>query len=350
MAACWPEAPVHTTLFDPVGTEGRFAGRDVRTSHLQRLGVRQQGFRKMLPLFPGAVERMDLGDADVVVSSSSAFAHGVNVPDHAIHISYCHSPFRYAWHERATALRELPSFARPFLDRVLERTRRWDESASRRVTHYLANSRITQRRIAEFYDRDSTILHPPVEIDRFSTGEPEDWFLMVSEIVAHKRVDVVLAAAARAGKRVKVVGDGPERRRLEAEFPSAEFVGRVDDETLADLYSRCAGLLVGNVEEFGITAVEAQAAGRPVVAPSAGGASETVIDGVTGILLDDPSVDAYAEVLSTVDFTTFSAAEAVSSAERFSVEAFQLRLLHAVEGIALPVTPARVAEPVLLAA
>jgi glycosyltransferase involved in cell wall biosynthesis len=339
MAECWPDAPIHTTLFDDEGTEGRFAGRDVRTSGLQRLGLRQQGFRKMLPLFPGAVERMDLGTPDVVVSSSSAFAHGVRVPDEAVHICYCHSPFRYVWHERATALGELPAPARPLLRRVLDRTRVWDLEASQRITHYLANSRITQRRIADFYDRDSTILHPPVEVDRFAPGEPEDWFLMVSEIVRHKRHDVVLEAAERAGKRVRVVGDGPERERLQQRFPNVEFLGRVDDDTLAGLYSRCAALLIGCVEEFGITGVEAQAAGRPVVAPAAGGASETVIPGVTGVLLEDPSIDAFAEVLREVDFSRVDPQVAASSAERFSVEAFQLRLMHAVAGLSMPERP-----------
>jgi glycosyltransferase involved in cell wall biosynthesis len=334
MAECWTDAPIHTTLFDPVGTEGRFAGRDIRTSYLQQLNVRQQGFRKLLPLFPGAVEGLNLGTPDVVVSSSSAFAHGVRIPDEALHVCYCHSPFRYAWHERQTAQREVPAIARPLLDAMLRRTRRWDLAASQRVTHYLANSRITQRRIEEFYGRDSTILHPPVEIDRFTVGEPEDYFLTVSEIVGHKRVEMILEAARIAGKKVKVVGDGPERERLTAKFPEAEFLGRLNDSQLEDAYRGALALLVGNVEEFGITAVEAQASGRPVVAPSAGGASETVIDGETGILVDEPSVEAYAEILSSVDFTSFSPMAAVTSAERFSVEAFQLRLMFMVDSLA----------------
>jgi glycosyltransferase involved in cell wall biosynthesis len=330
MAGCWPGSPIFTSLFDPAGTEGRFAGRDVRTSYLQRLNARQGGFRKFLPLFPGAFERLDLEPARLVISSSSAFAHGVRPPAGAQHVCYCHSPFRYAWHERQTALREAPRPARPLLDVVLERIRRWDQEASTRVTHYLANSRITQRRIEQSYGRDSTIVHPPVEIERFSPGQPDDYFVMVSEIVAHKRVDTVLEAARRTGRRVKVVGDGPERERLAARFPQAEFLGRVDDRELETVYRGAQALLVANVEEFGITAVEAQASGRPVVAPGAGGASETVRHGETGLLLDDPSPDVFAEILRDVDFSAFSPEAAVASAKRFSVEAFQRRLVQLV--------------------
>ena len=143
--------------------------------------------------------------------------------------------------------------------------RRWDVAASRRVTHYIANSAITQERIAEYYGRESTIIHPPVDVDRFSIGEPEDWFLVVTEVVRHKRVEIALEAARRAGKQIKVVGTGPDLERLKAEYAgSATFVGRIGDEELTGLYSRARAMVVPNVEEFGIAAVEGQAAGRPV--------------------------------------------------------------------------------------
>ncbi|MEA2123313.1 MAG: hypothetical protein QOI80_95, partial [Solirubrobacteraceae bacterium] len=305
MADRWADAPNYTTLFDNEGTCRRFDGREVHTSWLQHLGVRQGSFRKLLPMFPRAVESLDLYGAEVVISSSSAFAHGVRVPDGAVHVSYCHSPFRYVWHERRRALSEVPVWGRPALDQMLTRVRRWDRARAAEVTHYVANSKLTQRRIHEFYDRDCRVVHPPVEIDRFEPGTAEDWFLMVGELVDHKRVDVALEGARRAGVRVKVVGDGPERERLAARFDNADFLGRVTDAELADLYASAQALLVANTEEFGITAVESQASGRPVVAPAAGGASETVLDGVTGILLEDPTEDAFAEVLRNVDFDGF---------------------------------------------
>ena len=339
MADAWPEAPLHTTLFDAEGTCGRFAGRQVHTSWLQKLGVKQGGFRRLLPLFPAAVGSLDVSDADVVVSSSSAFAHGVRHRPDAVHVTYCHSPFRYVWHERQRALEEVPAWGRPALTKVLDRVQRWDLDRAAEVTTYIANSKLTQRRIQECYGRDSKIVHPPVEVERFAPATPEEWFLVVGELVQHKCVEVVLAAAQKAGKLVKVVGEGPDRTRLQALYPTAEFLGRVDDETLAGLYARTQALLVANLEEFGITAVEAQAAGRPVVAPAAGGACETVMDGVTGILLERPTADAFAEVLSEVDFGAFWAEAMVGNARRFSIRAFQSRMRSAVaDAVRTPVS------------
>ena len=146
-----------------------------------------------------------------------------------MHVCYCHSPFRYVWHERATALGEVPAPARPVLAPVLDAVRRWDVAASRRVTHYIANSEITRERIADFYGRDSVVVHPPVAVDRFTPGEPEDWYLTVSEVVRHKRIDVALDAARRAGRQLKVVGTGPDLERLQREYAGhAEFLGRVE--------------------------------------------------------------------------------------------------------------------------
>src|SRR5262249_22988837 len=182
-----------------------------------------------------AVDRMDLGKHDVIVSSSSAFAHGIRRNPDSTHICYCHSPFRYIWHERDRALREVPSAARPILSRELERIRKWDINAAGRVDHFIANYGVTQQRIGDVWGRDATIVHPPVETSRFSVREPEDFFLIVGELVPHKRVDQALLAAERAGARVKVVGTGPSIQRLRARFAKTEFLGRVQDDHLADL-------------------------------------------------------------------------------------------------------------------
>ncbi|CAA9476340.1 MAG: Glycosyltransferase [uncultured Solirubrobacteraceae bacterium] len=328
LAACWPDAPIHTLLYDPVGTNGRFVGRDVRPSPLQRLHVGQRGFRRLLPLFPLAAQRLPVADHDVVISSSSAFAHGVRPAGGALHVCYCHSPFRYAWHERATALRESPRVLRPLLARTLDGIRRWDERASRRVTHYVANSQITRRRIAEFWDRDATIVHPPVDTDRFAIGVPEDFFLVVTELVSHKRVEVALRAAERAHVPVKVVGTGPELERLRTlHSRGVEFLGRISDEELATLYGRSRALIVPNVEEFGIAAVESQAAGRPVVGIDEGGTRETVVDGRTGVLVKAGDVDALAEALRETHFDRFRPQDARAQAERFCRQAFQHRMI-----------------------
>jgi glycosyltransferase involved in cell wall biosynthesis len=330
----WPQAPIYTTLYDEAGTDRRFAGRDVRTSPLQRFGVRQRNFRALLPLFPWAVRRLDARRHDVILSSSSAWAQGIRQSPDAVHVCYCYTPFRYAWHERATALREVPPLTRPALDGLLAGLKAWDIRSHRQVTHHVAISELTRRRIHEAYGVDSTIVYPPVEVERFTPAKPEDFVLIVGELVSHKRVHVALEAAERAGLPAKVVGDGPEAERWRARFASAEFVGRLDDEALAALYPRALALVMPNVEEFGITAVEAQAAGRPVVANAAGGALETVLDGKTGVLVPDAQVDSLAEALRETDFTRFSPEACRRNAERFSAAEFRRRMREVVERVA----------------
>jgi glycosyltransferase involved in cell wall biosynthesis len=332
MAECWPGAPIHTLLYDEHGTHGAFAGRDVRPSYLQRAGVSQSTFRRLLPLFPRAAEHLDVSRHQVVISSSSAFAHGVRPGEHAVHVCYCHSPFRYAWHERERALEEVGRPLRPLVAAALGRIRRWDLGASQRVTQYVANSKITKRRIEEFYGRDALIVHPPVDVERFRIGQPEDYLVVVSELVAHKRVDLALEAARLARRRVKVVGTGPDLEQLRARHGDhAEFLGRVPDDRLVELYSRASAGLVCNVEEFGIAAVEVMASGRPVVALDAGGPQETVIDGATGVLVGDQTPEAFAEAIGQTDFARFDPERIRRHAvESFAREVFQERLRRVV--------------------
>lgn len=324
MADRFPNAPLYTLLYDEAGTGGRFASHPVTTSYLQHLGIRQAGFRKVLPLFPRAAERLPVSGCDVVLSSSSAFAHGVRQRRDAIHVCYCYTPLRYAWFEQERALAEIPPYLRPLLRATLAYCRSWDRRVSRRVTRYVAISELSRERIAKYLERDSEVVYPPVEIDRFSPGVPEDFFLVVCELVRHKQVDVALQAARRAGVSVVVVGSGPDRERLRALYGDvARFEGRLSDEELSAVYARALAVLIPNVEEFGITAVEAQAAGRPVLAADAGGARETVIPGVTGTLFTPGNVDALAEAMRHVHWEGFDPLRCRAQAERFSVAAFQ---------------------------
>lgn len=332
IAACWPGAPISTLLFDEATMGPHFAGHEVRTSPLQRLGVDQRHFRRLLPLFPAAAARLPVAGHALVVSSSSAFAHGVRPDPEAVHVCYCYTPFRYAWHEGARALEEVPRLLRPAVGLTLGRIRRWDIAASARVTHYVAISELCRQRIESTYGRRSDVIYPPVETHRFAPGEPEDFFLVVTELVRHKRVDVALEAAKRVGVPIKVVGQGPDLGRLQALYGDvAEFLGRVSDLDLAALYPRARALIVPNVEEFGIAAVEAQAAGRPVVAPDAGGTKETVADGETGVLLQTASADEIADAISATDFSRFDPERAMRQAEKYSVATFQTRFRATVE-------------------
>jgi glycosyltransferase involved in cell wall biosynthesis len=331
MTDVWPEAPIFTLLYDAEGTNGRFAGRSVTTSSLQRLGASQDSFRGMLPFFPTAVRRLDVRGYDTVVSSSSAFAHGVRPGPGAKHLCYCYSPFRYAWHERERALAEVPRAVRPMLDFFLRRHRAFDRRALETVDRFLATGEIARERIRRFWGRDAQVLHPPVEVDRFSIGTPGEHVLFVAELVRHKRPEVAIEAAVAAGRRIKVVGTGPELGRLRERYgQAAEFLGRVDDERLAALYSEAAALVVPNVEEFGIAAVEAQAAGRPVVAVDAGGVRETVLPEQTGVLVPDGDRDALVRALRG-DLTRFDPRAIREHARRFRPEVFRTRLREHVE-------------------
>ena len=296
----WPHAPIVTLLYDEQGTQGRFAGRQVTTSPVGRLRIHQGNFRRLLPLYATAVGQLPLDGFDCVVSSSSAFAHGVRPAASASHVCYCHSPFRYAWHEQARAQAEVPRPMRPLLRLLLRRHRKFDREAARRVDQYVANSQITRERLKRFWGRDAPIVHPPVDVDRFSPGEPQDYVLFVGELVSHKRPELAVEAAIAAGRRIKLVGDGPERGRLQLSYSGkADFLGALPDDELARLYAGAQTLVVPNVEEFGIAAVEAQAAGRPVVGIDAGGVRETVLPGQTGLLVPPDDVTALAAAASS---------------------------------------------------
>jgi glycosyltransferase involved in cell wall biosynthesis len=331
IADMYPQAPVFTLLYDEQGTNQRFADHAVITSPLQRLGARQSNFRRLLPLYPSAVGRLRLAPSDLVLSSSSAFAHGVRVPEGAVHLCYCYTPFRYAWYEQGRALAETPPLLRPLLSSQLGRIRRWDLAASRRVDAYFAISELSRERIKRYYNREATIIHPPVETQRFAPGNPGDSLLIVSEIVRHKRLQVALDAARRANAPIQVVGSGPDHVALRDAYPEVEFLGRASDKDLAELIAGARAVIVPSMEEFGITAVEAQAAGRPVIAAAAGGALETVLDGKTGILAQLDDVDSFQQAIESIDAMEFDPAEAVRNAERFSVATFQRRLSEEVE-------------------
>lgn len=337
IADLWPNAPIHTLLFDPETVGSRFSGHPVHPSALRHTHLKQKHFRALMPLMPAATRSLDLSGQKLVISSTSAVAHRVRPDASAVHVCYCHAPLRYVWHERETALALLPRPLRPILRRGTDRWRVGDSADAQRISYVLANSRYTRELIARCWQRDSTVVYPPVEIERFHPGVAEDYFLVVGEIRGHKGTVRALEAARRAGRPIKVAGGGDSA--LARRYPEAEFLGRVGDVALADLYARARAVVVAKVEEFGITAVEAQASGRPVVALDAGGAAETVRDGETGILVPPGSPDALAEVLRDVDFDRFDPAAAIRNAQRFSPGRFRdafLREVHAATATAPP--------------
>ncbi|HWK27105.1 MAG TPA: glycosyltransferase [Solirubrobacter sp.] len=320
----YPDADVFTAVYDERGTEGRFADRSPQASYLQRLRPTARTFRPLLPLYPAAIESLDLRGYDVVISSSSAWAHGVLVDPGAIHVCYCHNPFRYAWSEREATLAARSPLTRAPLRALLSRWRQWDWIAAQRVDAYIANSAITAARIRRYFGRESTILHPPVELGRFAPGPVGDHYLVLAELMAHKRIDVAIRAFNALRLPLVVVGDGPEERRLRRlAGPTVRLAGRLSDHEVADLLRSARALVVTAEEEFGIAAVESLASGRPVIAVRAGGVLETVTEGVTGAFYDE---GALVDVLRAFDPLAVDPAACVAAAQRFSVDAFQARL------------------------
>lgn len=327
----YPDADIFSPIYDEVGTEGRLAHRRVQTSFLQRVRPTARTFRGLLPLYPAAVESLDLSGYDVVISSSSAWAHGVICDERTVHVCYCHNPFRYAWNERRRALDERNDpVSRAVLGALFRRWRVWDWVAAQRVDRYLTNSQATQDRIRSFWGRDADVVHPPVRTDRFQPGEVGDHYLVLSELMSHKRIDTAVKAFTKLRKPLVVVGGGPEMRRLRRMAgPTVHFAGHVDDSQVGELLSSCRALVVTATEEFGIAAVEAQAAGRPVLARSEGGALETVVGGVTGALWTGDHEE-LAALVDRFDTSAVDPEDCVRNAARFDSQVFRRRLPEAV--------------------
>ncbi|MSR22651.1 MAG: glycosyltransferase family 4 protein [Gemmatimonadetes bacterium] len=304
LADLFPRAPIYLGMWRPdrAGREA-FGRRDVRTTWLQRLlPVVGGDHRKLLPLMPSAFRSLDLSEYDLVISSSHAFSKAVRVRPGARHVCYCHTPPRYLWDLYKTYN---PGWGGALGAPLARALRRRDVRATAGVDQFIANSKTVAERIRGHYGRDSVVVYPPVRVGLFEAaaararsvggGIPEAWFLAGGRLVRYKRTEVLIDAANLGGFRLKVFGDGPERGTLERRAgPNVEFLGRVDDVELAGLMARCAAFLFAAEEDFGILPVEVQAAGRPVVAWGTGGATETVIHGETGLLLDEGTPEAFA--------------------------------------------------------
>lgn len=325
----FPAADVFTAVYDEAGTEGVFTGRTVHTTGLQRLRPTARTFRALFPFYPAAIERLDLSGYDVVLSSSSAWAHGVLPDEHALHLSYCHNPFRYAWNARAETVATCPPPARPVLAALLSRWRTWDTLAAHRVDRYVANSEVTRRRVHRYLGREASVVHPPVDTRRFAPGTPGAHYVVLSQLMRHKRIDVAVEAFTRLGLPLVVIGKGPDAARLRGlAGPTVSFAGHVEDAEVGRVLASARALVVTATEEFGIAAVEAQAAGRPVIALREGGVLETVREGTTGWFYDTPDPAALARAVLTFDALGVDPAACIESARRFDAERFRAGLLE----------------------
>lgn len=337
LAQMFPDAPIFTSVYDPRGTFSEFMAHDVRTSFLQRLPHSSASFRWLLPLYPFAFRSFDLTPYDLVISSSTNFAHAVHARGR--HIVYCYNPPRWLY-QTGEYLGEGPVSAkwlRFMLSPLLAAIRVWDRRAASRPDLYIAISKAVAERIKQRYGREAPVVYPPVEVERFSGVERKpqgSHYLVVSRLLPYKRVDLAVAACTRRKAPLVVVGDGPERRALERiAGPTVRFLGRIGDQDLLDLYSGAWALIHPGVEDFGLALLEANAAGVPCVTVRRGAALETVIHGVTGVLFEHQSIEAVNDALDEIESTTWDMATLRSHARRFDEAAFKNALLDAIEPV-----------------
>jgi glycosyltransferase involved in cell wall biosynthesis len=337
IAELYPGAPIFTLVHVPGSVSAALESHRIVPSVVNRLPASFSRYREYLPLFPTVIEQFDLDEFDLVISTSHCAAKSVVVPGHAVHICYCHSPMRYAWDQFDSYFGpdQVGRWRSRLLRRVLARLARWDAATATRVDRFVANSIYVADRIRRYYNREATVVYPPVDTEFYHPDparRPEPFFLIVSAMVPYKRLDVAIRACRRAGARLTIVGRGPEERRLRAMADDAvEFRGWLADEEIRDLYQRCTAVLMPGVEDFGIVPVEAMACGRPVVALASGGAIESVVHGETGILVHDDSVDAFADAIAEVSAKAFDPAVIRRQAERFSRTRFQREFARVVE-------------------
>jgi glycosyltransferase involved in cell wall biosynthesis len=326
LARLLPSATVYTSFFEAKQFGDRIDPSRVRTWPLQRLLGPTPHFRSFLPFYPAWFSLLDLRAYDLVVGSSVAFTNAVRTRPDAIHVSYVHTPMRYAWDLETYLAGSSNSRISAAAARAIRPTlQRWDRWAARKPDVLVANSATVRERIRRLWRRDAEVIYPPVDVAGIPLSGRDDGFLLVAaRLLAYRRIDLAVGAATALGRELVVVGDGPERARLRAiAGPTVRFLGHVDRLTLIDLFTRCHAYLVPGVEDFGIAPVEAMAAGKPVIAFRAGGATETVVDGRTGIFFERQEVAALAEAIERLEGLTFEPAVIRARAQEFDTAVFR---------------------------
>lgn len=324
----------HADIFMHVADESRLSStivrHRIRKTFISRLPFANRAYQRYLPLMPLALEMLDLTDYDLVISFEAGPAKGVIVRPDALHLCYAHSPMRYIWDQFFVYRRNAGRLTRALMGPIAHYLRLWDVTSAARVDRFVANSSFVAQRIGKYYRRDATVIYPPVSVEEFSPAPPEqvsDHYLWVGELVSYKRPDLAIDAFSRNGRKLLVVGDGPERKRLEASAgANISFVGKLSFGELKKTMATCRALIFPGQEDFGIIPVEVQASGRPVIALGAGGALETVIDGETGVLFAQSTVAGLQSAIERFEAATWdeaAAARCVANAARFGEARFR---------------------------
>jgi len=330
----FPEAPIYTLIYDDKATRGVFKDKKIHTSFLQKIPGSKRFFRSLIPLMPLAVEQFNLSGFDLVISVSHSYGKGIITRPGTKHICYCLTPTRYLWFT-PTLMHELwghsaaITLLKPFLYPLLTYLRTWDYQAAQRPDCFIADSETVRQRIKKYYNRDSEVVYPPVDIGRFHISDrPKNYFLMTSRMVPYKRFDVAIEAFSKLPEeKLLVIGDWPVYSRLKTrnryKTGNIEFLGRVSDDELPRYYAECKAIIFPQEEDFGIVPVEAMAAGRPVIAFRAGGVLETVIEGETGLFFEEQTPESLAEAVKSFDETKFDPEKIRRHAEKFDKSVFK---------------------------
>ncbi len=320
----FPKAPIYTTLYDKSRAKG-FENVTIYTSYLQRIPFAKKKHPWMLHLMPMAIESLNLNEYDIVISSSHSVAKGVITKPETIHISYCHTPMRYAWEpwELEYRLQSIPEFLHNAVKKRIHKIRIWDRLSADRVDQFLVNSKYIGERVQKYYRKPSTVIYPPVATEDYRLGIPGDYYLMVGRLIGYKRFDLVIETFNRLGKELLIVGTGPELEKLKkGAQKNVRFLGRVDDAELKKLYRECKALIFPQIEDFGITPVECMSSGRPVIAYREGGAVETVVEGKTGLFFDKQSVASLTKAVERAEEMNWNSELIKAHAEKFSEARF----------------------------
>lgn len=327
----YPKAPIYTTIFNKNNIDSPLKEADVRVSNLQKGDKEITNHRKLFPFMPTAIESFDLNEYNVVLSSSSSVAKGVITSPSTMHVCYCHSPMRYGWefsYEYAGKMAGKSKLKSILLGYFLSAMRLWDNVSADRVDYFIANSENVARRIWKHYRRESVVIHPPVRCNLFKPVEEDgDFFLIVSRLQEYKRIDIAVEAFNKSGLPLIIIGDGPDREKLEKMAKSnVKFLGRQSDEVIKEHYAKCRAFIFPGEEDFGITPLEAQASGRPVIAYGKGGALETVVENKTGIFFKNQTSEALLDALKRFENMIFNKLEIRAHAESFDEEIFKKKI------------------------
>jgi glycosyltransferase involved in cell wall biosynthesis len=332
LCARYPDAVIVTHVADRSRLSEKLLRHEIRETFIARLPFARRLYQRYLPLMPLALELMDMTEFDLVISSEAGPAKGIIVRPDALHICYCHSPMRYIWDQYHVYRQRAGLFARLMMPFLAHGLRKWDVTSAARVDHFVANSQFVAQRISKYYRRKASILHPPVSVEEFTPLHVEEvgsHYLIAGELVSYKRPDLAVAAFTANGRRLRVVGEGPERAALERMAgPNIEFLGRLPYEKLRQEFARCRALVFPGIEDFGIIPVEVMAAGRPVIALGRGGALDSVIAGQTGLFFAEQSAEALTRAVEQFEaemLPDLDPAAIRTHAERFSSAAFARR-------------------------